>query len=163
MVNMADNRSLTEILNSDINFVNDIIKYLLGTEMERGVSEINKLIPVELTNQILLYFIASGILDIMGKEINRSTIERLFTAGEFPVNRDILNGVAKIKFKNRMAYIWAILFLYMGDGKITLNKIINIIISFGLDPDIDEAKNSIEVFNEIGAKYGLKPVSIEDS
>ncbi len=161
MIFMEEGKSLTQILNDDIDFIKNLISFLLSTQVKRGLSEINNFVPANLAGNVLPYFVAAGILDITGKDINKNNIERLFNAAGITVNRDILNGIAGIKFRNHLVYVVSILFILTSGQEVTMNKIINMAIAFDIDPDIALARESVDIFNQVGKQYGFPTIKLD--
>ncbi|WP_088819686.1 hypothetical protein [Candidatus Mancarchaeum acidiphilum] len=157
---MEEGKSLMQILNDDIGFTRDLISFLLTAQVKRGLAEINSYIPANLAGNVLPYFVAAGVLDITGKDINRNNIERLFNAIGVPVNRDILNGIASIKFKNHLVYVISILFILTSGQEATMDKIINMAIAFDVDPDIALARESVDIFNQVGKEHGFPAIKL---
>ncbi len=134
------------------------VKYLLGKEMERGIQNINKLVPMEYTNQLLPYFIAAGIMDLTGKDISKNNIQRLFVAANKEPNRIILEGIGLLHYKNHLVYILGIVFLVSLEKEVNMEDLLNVAMALDIDPDIEVAREAVKIYNELAPTVGFKTI-----
>ncbi|MGC8651861.1 MAG: hypothetical protein ACP5UH_01250 [Candidatus Micrarchaeia archaeon] len=153
-----DNETLQGFLENAIRLSTDASQYLLEREVSRGLSMINKIVPLELANKLLPYFTAAGILDLSGKDITKSDIERLLNAADIDVNKALLEGIGMLHYRNHLVYILGIVLLVSSKKEVTMERLLNIAIALDIDPDVSVAREAVDVYNELAPKRGFSPV-----
>ncbi|MGC8586875.1 MAG: hypothetical protein ACP5K9_01120 [Candidatus Micrarchaeia archaeon] len=149
------NETLQGFLEKSLKLASLASSYLLNKEMERGLSTINKLVPMQLANKLLPYFVAAGILDLSGKDITKNNIERMFVGADVEINRIILTGIGMLKYKNHLVYVLSIVFLVSAEKDVTMERLLNTVMSLDVDPDVEVAREAVKVYNELAPQVGL--------
>jgi len=151
-----------EILNAVEKYVDTIIAteyYLLQLEMDRGVETLSKVIPPELINSVEQYIFAAGAIYFAGMDITKSSMQNLFVAADLLPDKALIEGVDMLHFRNRLSYVLAIAFLDSLDKKVTQENLMNVVSALGFEPDLNKAKETIDIYNKIAVQHGLNPVS----
>ncbi|MCL4372133.1 hypothetical protein M1373_02320 [Candidatus Marsarchaeota archaeon] len=158
---MEEGETLQGYMDKSIKMLTSVSEYLLKREESRGLEMVNKLIPMQLANKLLPYFVAAGVLDLAGKEITKSNIERIFRGADVEVDRIIINGVGMLKYKNHYVYILAITFLVAANKELTMERIFNTVTAMDVDPDLETAKESVSIYNDFAPKFGFNQVNVK--
>ncbi|MGC8623300.1 MAG: hypothetical protein ACP5TK_01350 [Candidatus Micrarchaeia archaeon] len=153
-----ENETLQGFLEKAVKLAADASTYLLENEINRGLSSINKIIPMGLTNKLLPYFVAAGILDLAGKDITKNDIQRLFNGADIEMNRVLLEGIGMLHYRNHLVYILAITLLVSADKEVTMDRLLNTVMALDVDPDVTVARESVKVYNELAPKNGLPAI-----
>ncbi|MCL4373711.1 MAG: hypothetical protein M1360_02405 [Candidatus Marsarchaeota archaeon] len=153
-----ENETLQGFLENAIKLSTDAAQYLLEKEVNKGLGMINKIIPMGLTNKLLPYFAAAGILDLSGKDITKSDIERLLNAGDVDVNRTLLEGIGMLHYRNHLVYILGIVLLVSAEKEVTMERLLNVAIALDIDPDVGVAREAADVYNELAPKHGFPAI-----
>ncbi|MEM4064611.1 MAG: hypothetical protein QW582_00120 [Candidatus Micrarchaeaceae archaeon] len=157
---MPNDNTLYEKLERYGNLMVDAETYLLEEEMNRGLGAISKIVPEELANKLEPYFIACGVLDMAGREISKNNIQKLFVGANTIPNKVIIEGISLLHYRNHLVYILAMIFLSSAGKKITMENLLSVVSALNTDPDINMAKEAIEVYNKLAPEQGLEAITL---
>ncbi|MGC8568310.1 MAG: hypothetical protein ACP5RP_04060 [Candidatus Micrarchaeia archaeon] len=151
---MAENNAVSK-LETSAKFVNTITKYFLESELNSKIDSIFDYISQSFFGDTLPYFVASAIFIIFCRPISKNNLRKLFiSAGEIP-DQLLIETIDNLHYKNYLIYIIALMFLIEVKQEVTKQKILDIISAFNIEPDVETAKESINIYNQFAQQAGL--------
>jgi ribosomal protein L12E/L44/L45/RPP1/RPP2 len=105
-------------------------------------------------NRTIVYIYLSGLLNLLGREINTENMGTVLKGIGAEANTEIMNVIVNANKENAVIYIYSAYFLVMLGKELNIKNVVDLVRSLGeVAPNEAFAKNAIDVYNR---RYGEK-------